>query len=158
MRERRTNVDGEIEATGILNAAQVQHLGADCRELEHFLVGNEWNLASRGNHARISAEDTVDIGEDLADRGLERRGEGYGGGVGTSAAEGGDVLGVLGDALEAGDNRDRSLRKCLLNTARGDIDDAGGAVGGVSDEARLRARVRAAVFAEVGDCHGQHGH
>src|SRR5688500_19119567 len=52
-------------------------------------------------------EHPVDVAVDLADIGLERSRERDGGRVGPSTAERGDVLGVLADPLEAGDDRDR---------------------------------------------------
>ena len=60
---------------------------------------------------RVGGEHAVDVGVDLADVGAERGGERDRGGVGAAAAEGGDVLGVLADALEAGDDRDRRPRR-----------------------------------------------
>ena len=51
----------------------------------------------------------VDVGVDLADVGLERGGQRDGGGVGSAAAERGDVLAVLADALEPRDEHDQAL-------------------------------------------------
>ena len=38
--ERRAHVDGHVVAARVLHAAQVQHLGAGRRHLEHLLVGD----------------------------------------------------------------------------------------------------------------------
>ena len=48
-----------------------------------------------GDDPRVGGEDAVDVGVDLADVGVERRGQRDRGGVGAAAAERGDVLGVL---------------------------------------------------------------
>ena len=62
-----------------------------------------------GHDPRVGGEDAVHVGVDLADVGVQRGGERDGGGVRAAPAERGDVLGVLRDALEAGDDRDRAL-------------------------------------------------
>ena len=92
-------------------------------ELEHLLVGDVRHLARGGHDPRVGGEHAVDVGVDLADVGVERRGERHGGGVGAAAAERGDVLGVLGDALEAGDDQDRALVERRLDAAGRDVDD-----------------------------------
>ena len=69
--------------------------------------------------ARVGGEDAVDVGVDLADVGVERRGQRDRGGVRAAAAERGDVLGVLADALEAGDDRDRRRRRALRGSGPG---------------------------------------
>src|SRR6185369_11043482 len=68
------------------------------------------------------------------------------------------VLGVLGDALEAGDDRDRARVERPLDAARGDVDDPGLAVRPVGDHAGLRSGERARVDAERVDRHRQQGH
>ena len=45
--ERRPHVDGQAEAPGVLDAAQVQHLGARRGHLEHLLVGDRRRAAAR---------------------------------------------------------------------------------------------------------------
>ena len=54
--------------------------------------------------------------------------QGHRGGVGRPAAGRGDVLGVLGDALEAGNDRDRAGVDRVDDAARRDVDDLGPAV------------------------------
>ena len=102
-------MDRDAVAAAVLHAPQVQDLRAARGELEHLLVGDLVELAGAGHDPRVGGEDAVDVGVDLADVGLERRGQRHGGGVGAAAAEGGDLLGVGGDALEAGDDDDVAL-------------------------------------------------
>ena len=64
-----------------------------------------------GHDARVGGEHAVDVGVDLADVGAERGRQRDGGGVRAAAAERGDVLRVLADALEAGDDRDVRPRR-----------------------------------------------
>ena len=98
-----------VVAARVLDAAQHQHLGAAGRHLEHLLVADGRQLLGVRHDARIGGEDAVDVGVDLADVGVERRGQRDRRGVGAAAAERGDVFGVLADALEAGDDGDRAL-------------------------------------------------
>ena len=88
----------------------------------------------------------------------KRRSQGDRRGVGAAAAEGGDLLGVLGDALEAGDDDDVALVERLPDAARRDVDDAGLAVGRVGDDAGLRAGERPRLEPQVGDGHGEDRH
>ena len=104
--ERRADVDRDVVAAGVLHAAQVQHLGAAGGQLQHLLVGDPVELARVRDDARVGGEDAVDVGVDLADVGVQGGRQRDRGGVGAAAAERGDVLGVLADALEAGDDRD----------------------------------------------------
>jgi hypothetical protein len=96
--------------------------------------------ARRGHDPRVGGEDAVDVGVDLADVGLQRGGERHGGRVGTAAAERGDVLRRLRDALEAGDDGDVPVGQRSVDPAGRDVDDPGGAVLGVGDDAGLRCR------------------
>ena len=115
-------------------------------------------MRALGDDPRVGGEDAVDVGVDLADVGVERGGERDGGGVGAAAAEGGDVLGVLADALEPGDDGDvarvegvwirpgvTSMMRALPWTAS------------VMTPAWLPVNERASC-AEVGDRHGDQRH
>ena len=93
-----------------LDRADLQHLGAERRQLEHLLVADAVDLARVADDVRIGGVDAVDVGVDLADVGLERGGDRDAGGVGAAAAERGDVA-VLVDALEAGDDGDLAARR-----------------------------------------------
>ena len=96
-------------AAGVLDAPQHEHLRPGGGELEHLLVGDGVEPLGVRDDPRVGGEDAVDVGVDLADVGPQGGGDGDGGGVGAAAAERGDVLGVLADALEAGDDDDRAL-------------------------------------------------
>ena len=100
------DVHRDAVAAGVLDAAQHQHLRAGRRHLEHLLVGDGVELRGVGHDPRVGGEDAVDVGVDLADVGVQRGGQRDRGGVRAAAAQGGDVLGVLADALETGDDRD----------------------------------------------------
>src|SRR5918994_1953855 len=63
--ERRPDVDGDAEAAGVLDAAQVEHLRAARRELEHLLVADPVDLASARHDAGVGGEDPVHVGVDL---------------------------------------------------------------------------------------------
>ena len=97
-------------AAGVLDAPQHEHLGAGRGQLEHLLVGDGVEPPGVRDDPRVGGEDAVDVGVDLADVGAQRGGQRDGGGVGAAAAERGDVLGVLADALEAGDDARSSPR------------------------------------------------
>ena len=103
--------------------------------------------------ARVGGEDAVDVGVDLADVGLQRGGQRDGGGVRAAAAQRGDVLAVLADALEAGDQHDQALVERRPQPAGGDVDDLGVAVGAGGDHAGLRAGERPGLGAERLDGH-----
>ena len=151
-------MDGQIKAACVLDAAQVEDLGSCRGQFEHLLVGDDLELPRLGHDARIGTEDAVDVGVDLAHVGAEGSSECDRGRVRTAATEGGDVLGVLRDALEPGDDRDRSRGERLLDAPGGHVDDAGSTVRGVGDEAGLRPGVGASLLAQVVDGHGDEGH
>jgi hypothetical protein len=60
-------------------------------------------LAGVRDNARIGGVHTVHVGIDFANVSVQGDGEGDGSGIRTAASQCGDVLGVLGDALEACD-------------------------------------------------------
>ena len=156
--ERGADVDGDVVAAGVLHAPQVEDLGAAGGELEHLLVGDGVELAGGRDDPRVGGEDAVDVGVDLADLGLEGGGQRDRGRVGAAAAEGGDLLGVLADALEPGHDHDVALLERGGDPARGDVDDLGLAVHRVGDHAGLGAGERAGGEAEVGDRHRHERH
>ena len=116
------------------------------------------DLAGLRHDARVGGEDAVDVGVDLADVGAEGSGEGDGRGVGSAAAERGDVARLAVEALEAGDDGDGALVERLAEPAGGDVDDARGAVLGIRDHAGLAAGEGAGVVAEAADGHGEQRH
>ncbi len=153
VRVRRPDVDGNVVATGVLDAAQHQHLGTARGELEHLLERDRVHPVGVGHDARVGGEDAVDVGVDLAHVGVQCRGQRDGGGVRAAAAQRGDVLAVLADALEAGDQDDQALVEGVPQPARCDVDDLGVAVGAGGDHAGLRPGERAGLRAEGGNGH-----
>ena len=123
-RERRAHVDRHSKTTGVLDTPQVQDLRARRGHLEHLFVREALDAAGGRDDARIGSEDPVDVGVDLANFGLQGGRERDRGRVRTATTEGGDVLGVLGHALEPGDDRDVALVERLANAAGRDVDDA----------------------------------
>ena len=89
---------------GEFDRADLQHLGAEARHLEHFLESDRVQAPRLGHDARVGRIDAVDVGVDLALVGLERGRQRDRRGVGTAASERGDSLGLRIDALKAGDN------------------------------------------------------
>ena len=72
--------------------------------LEHFIVGNFRQLARVFHDPRVAGVNAIDIGEDLADIGLQRRGDRNRREVGSAATQG--VNHAIGrDPLESGDHQ-----------------------------------------------------
>ena len=57
----------------VLDRAQLQHLRARGRHLQHLLEGDDRQLARVGDDARVGAVDARDVGVDLADVGARAR-------------------------------------------------------------------------------------
>lgn len=146
-----------VLATGVLDAAQVQHLRARGGRLEHLLVRDGRDAAGSGNDSRVGGEDAVDVGVDLAEIGAQGRGESHGRRVGGAPAQGRHVLGGLRDPLESRDDDDVLAGQGGDDAAGGDVDDVGVAVGGRRDDPGLRTGVAARRDAEVGQGHGEQG-
>ena len=116
------------------------------------------SLRAFGHDARVGGEHAVDVGVDLADVRLEGRRERDRRGVRAAAPERRHVVGRRVDALEPGDDGHGALRDRLPDAAGRHVDDAGLAVGLVGEHARLLARERLGVDAQVVDRHGQQRH
>ena len=54
-----------------LDAAELEHLRAGRRQLEHLLVADRVELACPGNDARVGGKDALDVRVDLAALGAE---------------------------------------------------------------------------------------
>ncbi len=144
----------DVVAAGVFHTAQHQHLGAARRHFEHLLEGHRVELAGVVHNPGIRAEDAVHVGVDLADVGVQGGGQGDRGGVRPAAAQGGDVPGVLADALEPGDQHDAPLVERFLQPAGRDLEDLRVAVGAGGDDAGLRAGERARLRSQRFDRHG----
>ena len=70
------------------NGAGVQDLRTLRRQFKHLLVGDHIELAGLGNDARITGEDTVHVGEDVAPFGIEAGGKRHRAQVRSAAAPG----------------------------------------------------------------------
>jgi hypothetical protein len=151
-REGRADVDRHAVVPSVLDGPQHEHLRPGRRELEHLLVADRGQLAGAGDDARVGGEDAVDVGVDLADVGVERGRHRDRGRVRAAAPERRHVR-VGGNALESRDDRDLPGRERVADAVPADLDDARAPVGGVGDDARLRAGERNRVAAEVDDRH-----
>ena len=100
-----------------LDRAGLQHLGAQRRQFQHFLVGDLIELARLRNDARIGRVDAVDIGVDIAAVGLERRRQRHRRGIRAAAAQRRDAP-VGPEPLEPGDHRDLPVRQAALESRR----------------------------------------
>ncbi len=152
------DVHRDVVAAGVLDAPQHEDLRPAGGELQHLLVGDGVQPPGVGDDPRVGGEDAVHVGVDLADVGVQRRRHRDRGGVRAAAAQGGDVLGVLADALEAGDDDDRALVQRGPQPARGDVDDPRLAVAGGGDHPGLRAGERPRLVAVGGDRDRQQRH
>ncbi len=154
---RRPNVDRNVVAAGVFHAAQHEHLGPARRHLEHLLEADGVQVPCVRHDARVGGEDAVHVGVDLAHVGVQRGGQGDGGGVRSTTTQRGDVLAVLADALEAGDQHDQTFVERVAQPAGGDVDDLGVAVRAGGDHAGLRAGEGPRLGAERVDGHGDQG-
>ena len=121
--ERRQHAQLDLVLARELDRADLQHLRAQARHLEHFLEGDGVEPPRLGNDARIGRVDAVDVGVDLALVGLERGGQRHAGRVRAAAAERRDVAFRV-DALEAGDDDDRARVEVAAHRALVDLEDA----------------------------------
>ena len=154
---RRAHVNGNVVTAGVFHATQHEHLGAARRHLEHFLEADGVQMPRVGHDARIGCKDAVDVRIDLANVGVQRRGERHGGGVRPAAAKRGDVLTVLADALKSGDEHDQTLREGVLQPSGRDVDDLRVAVRAGGDHAGLRTREGPGLSTQRVDGHGDQG-
>ena len=140
-----------LEARQYLNAnplrhgerhrARLQHLGAERGQLEHLLVGDAVELVRLGHDPGIAGVDAVDIGEDVAALGRERRRHGDGRGVRATAAERGDAA-CRRQALKAGDHGHLAGIERRHHRRRIDLDDPRLAVRAVGRDPGLPAGER----------------
>ena len=150
--EARSAVDPHAVVARVLDRAQLEHAGSRGRHLEHLLEGEHGELAGVGHDPRVRAEDPGDVGVDLADLGAQRRGERDRRGVRAAAPERRHVV-ARRDALKAGDQHDLLLIERRRDAVGADVEDPRLGVGGVGDDAGLRAGQRQRLVAEVVDRH-----
>ena len=103
--------------------AGLQHLGADAREFEHFLIGHIIELARARDDARVGGIDAVDVGVDVAAIGLQRRCNRHGTRVRSAATECRDAA-IVHQPLKARDHRDLTARHRGAERAGVDVGDA----------------------------------
>ena len=135
-----------------LDRTELQDARARRRHLEHLLVADRVQLPRVRDDARICGVHAVDVRVDLARFGAERGRERHRGRVRAPAAERGDVE-VGGDTLEARHENYPLRVESLVDATGADVDDLRLAVGGVRDDAGLRAGERDRLVAEVVDGH-----
>ena len=155
--ERGAHVQGDPVAAREFDGAQVEDLGAVRGHFQGFFLGEGAQAVGLGDDARVGGEEAVDVRVDFAHVGVEGRGEGDGGRVGTSAAQRRHVV-VLGDALEAGDNGDLAVLDGAGDALGDHADDLCGTEMAVRFDAGLRAGVGAGFDAEFVDSHREEGH
>ena len=138
--ERRQHAQLDVVLAGELDRADLQHLRAQARHLEHFLERHRVEPARFRHDARVGRVDAVDVGVDLALVGLERGGERDARRVRTAAAERRDVaVGI--DALESGDDDDGAGGEIGANPVLVDRQDARLGERAVGQHANLAAGV-----------------
>ena len=135
----------------------MQDVGAAGGQLQHLVVGDLVQLVRVRHNAWVGGVDAVHVGVNFTFVRLHRRRNGHRAGVAAAAAEGGDVV-VAVDALEACDDDDVLLVQLVLQALGVDLFDAGVAVGGLGQKARLPAGQRDDRIAHLLDGHRQQGH
>ena len=108
--EARKHAQPDAIFAGELHGADLQHLGAEARELQHLLERNGLQPPRVGHDARVGGVDPVHVGVNLTLVGLERGRQRDAGRVGAAAPERGDVPGFV-DALEARDDDDAAVAR-----------------------------------------------
>ena len=127
--------------------------GAAAGHFKHLVVGEFVHFAGVFHHARVAGEDAFHVGENLAQVGFDRGGDGDGGEVGAAPAQRGR-LAVVGFALESGNDDDVSCVEKLVDLVRRDVADLRLGMDAVGDDARLRSGERDGFVSEVLDGHG----
>ena len=151
--EARAAVDPHAVGARVLDRAQLQHLGARGRHLEHLLEADEAAACGRrGRSAGRRVKTPGDVGVDLAHLGADRGGQRDRGRVRAAATERGHVA-ARRHALEAGDEHDQVLVERLADPVGAHVEDPRLRVRGVGDDPRLRAGQRDRPVAEVVDRH-----
>ena len=135
----------------------MHHPGPETGQFEHLVVADRRQPTGLGQHPGIGGVDAVNVGVDLAEIGPEHRSQRHGRGVGTAAAECGDVA-VLIDSLEACGDHDPAVVEEVADVVGGDRFDAGFGVRAVGADADLRAGEAHRLNPQRLDRHGKQGH
>ena len=130
----------------VLDGPGVHHAATAVGESSHGVVVEPLESPGARHQLGVGGHDAGHVLEDLAALGAERVGQRHCGGVAAAAAEGGDLLGLAADALEAGHHHDLARGQGLGQADRTHGEDAGVVVAGVGDDAGLAA----------GQRHGRH--
>ena len=130
-----------------LNSSNVDDFRPGCRQLQHFFIRDSVQLLCFRNNPRVSAEDTINIGVDLADVSVQCCCERHRRGVRPTSPQSRNVSGVVIEPLEARDNGNCAVIESLPNAGGRHINDASPTVLGVRHHAGLTARKRAGVEA-----------
>ena len=125
----------------------MQNLCAHGCKFHHLLVRDEGDTTSSRHHSRVGAEDTIDIGVNLANISVQRGCQRDRRRIGATSSESGDVFGILRDTLEARHDRDSALGKSLADPPGRNIDDPRGTMSRVGNQPRLRSGVTARLSA-----------
>mmetsp|Transcript_23169 Transcript_23169/g.39620 ORF Transcript_23169/g.39620 Transcript_23169/m.39620 type:complete len:413 (-) Transcript_23169:1642-2880(-) len=127
--ETRQDAQAHVVAHGQLDRAGLQDLGAKRGKLQHLLKSDLVQLAGLGRNAWIGGIDAVHIRIDIATLRLECRGEGHGGGVAATSAQGRDAA-FGAHTLKACDNgHAHAFGKFCGDIVGGDLFDAGAGMG-----------------------------
>ena len=144
---------------GELDRAQGEHPAAGGRHLEHLVEADtRLSLRAVGHDAGVGGEHAGDVGVDLAGVGLERGGQGDGGGVGAAPAEGGDLVRRCDTPWKPATTGTLPAASAVADPVALDLEDLGLAVDGVGDDADLAAGEADGLDAEVGERHAQQRH
>jgi hypothetical protein len=150
--EARQHARRHFVFAGEFHRADLQHLRARARHLEHFLESDRPQAPRPGNDARIGCVDAVHVGEDLAFVGAERRRHGDCRRIRSTAPERGDVS-IAVNALVAGDDRDAPFLQVPAHALLVDRHDARAGERFVGEHLHLPSGVAARWNAELEQRH-----
>ena len=124
--------------------------------LQHFFIANLGEGPGFRNQAGVGAVHAFNVSVYLANRGAEAGGEGDGGGVRATPAQGGGVH-IGGNALEAGDDDHTAFFQLFDHPGGVYLQDAGATESGVGADAGLGAAEADGGTAHGVQRHGQEG-
>jgi len=136
--QTRSHLEFDSEFLGELDRARLHDLCAGTGHLEQFIIGNFVELVGVGDDARITSEDAIDIGKDLAGVRVERTGQSDRGQIGAPAAQR-RRFAFRRLSLKPRDDDDVIVRQEFVNLPAADVRDLGLGVDAVGQDTRLRA-------------------